>query len=89
MKPTLQLVDEKFQNIYACGDVIDVGVPTPNARSAMSQALVAVENVMLAIKGKAPTHEYKHNWVESFIKVTLGFVGLPPGNCLHTDAYNQ
>ncbi|OAA77917.1 FAD-dependent pyridine nucleotide-disulfide oxidoreductase [Akanthomyces lecanii RCEF 1005] len=72
VKPTLQLLDENFQNIYSCGDVTDTDVPTPNARSAMQQSVVAAENILLAIEGKAPEHEYRHNWPESLIKLTLG-----------------
>ncbi|OAA69492.1 FAD-dependent pyridine nucleotide-disulfide oxidoreductase [Cordyceps fumosorosea ARSEF 2679] len=72
VKPTLQLIDENFQNIYSCGDVTDTDVPTPNARSAMQQSIVAAENILLAIEGKAPQHEYRHSWPESMIKLTLG-----------------
>ncbi|KAJ3499262.1 hypothetical protein NLG97_g465 [Lecanicillium saksenae] len=72
VKPTLQLVDEKYQNIYSCGDVTDMDVPTPNARSAMQQSVVAAENILLAIDGKVPKHEYQHTWPESLIKLTLG-----------------
>ncbi|KAJ2966689.1 hypothetical protein NQ176_g10030 [Zarea fungicola] len=72
VKPTLQVIDEKFQNIYSCGDVTDTDVPTPNARSASQQAAVAAENILLAINGKKPTHQYTHSWPESFIKLTLG-----------------
>lgn len=72
VKPSLQLVDEAFQNIYSCGDVTDTDVPTPNARSAMAQSIVAAENILLAIEGKKPQHEYRHSWPESFIKLTLG-----------------
>ncbi|KAF1730743.1 Apoptosis-inducing factor 2 [Beauveria bassiana] len=72
VKPTLQLMDERFQNIYSCGDVTDTDVPTPNARSAMQQSVVAAENILLAVQGEAPQHEYQHAWPESFITLTLG-----------------
>ncbi|KAI0535130.1 hypothetical protein GGR58DRAFT_480251 [Xylaria digitata] len=42
-KPTLQLADEKFPNVYACGDVADTKTPNPNARSAMRQASIVAE----------------------------------------------
>ncbi|TQV99344.1 mercuric reductase [Cordyceps javanica] len=72
VKPTLQLMDARFPNIYSCGDVTDTDVPTPNARAAMQQSVVAAENILLAVEGKAPQHEYRHSWPESFIKLTLG-----------------
>lgn len=74
VKPTLQLADDKYPNIYSCGDVTDMEVPTPNARSAMQQSIVAADNILLAIEGKAPTNVYTHKWPESFIKLTLGLV---------------
>lgn len=40
----------------------------------MQEANVASENILLALEGKAPTHEYKHKWLESVIKLTLGLV---------------
>lgn len=77
VKPTLQLADNRYPNIYSCGDVTDMDVPTPNARSAMQQATVAAENILVAIDGKKPTNVYKHQWPESFIKLTLGLVCTP------------
>lgn len=77
----MQLLDENLQNIYSCGDVTDTDVPTPNARSAMQQSVVAAENILLAIEGKAPEHEYRHNWPESLIKLTLGLVSFQMHSC--------
>lgn len=42
----------------------------------MQQSVVAAENILLAIDGKAPKHEYRHAWPESLIKLTLGLVSL-------------
>jgi NADH dehydrogenase FAD-containing subunit len=74
-------MDERFQNIYSCGDVTDTDVPTPNARSAMQQSVVAAENILLAVQGKAPQHEYQHTWPESFITLTLGLVSIQTRWC--------
>lgn len=43
----------------------------------MAQSMVAAENILLAVKGKAPTNTYNHHWAEDLIKLTLGLV------CLH------
>ncbi|KAI0596171.1 hypothetical protein F4775DRAFT_594603 [Biscogniauxia sp. FL1348] len=72
VKPTLQIQDDSLPNVYACGDVAETHVERPNARSAMNQAMVAADNILLAIQGKEPTRTYKHHWVEGVIKLTLG-----------------
>ncbi|KAL1629219.1 hypothetical protein SLS56_005442 [Neofusicoccum ribis] len=64
VKPTMQIVDESFPNIYAAGDVAETGTQRANARTSMSQATVAVDNILLAIKGKSPRHQYKPLWQE-------------------------
>lgn len=74
VKDTLQLDDDCLSNIYACGEVTDTNVPCPNARSAMRQANTVAKNVVRAINGKSPKHKYKHHWVDTFIKLTLGLV---------------
>jgi len=83
----MQLMDERFPNVYACGDVSDTGVRNPNSRAAMSQAKIAADNIVLAALGKQPSYTYKHHWAESVIKLTLGLVRttspptlLPPVN---------
>ncbi|KAH8174961.1 pyridine nucleotide-disulfide oxidoreductase domain-containing protein [Sarocladium implicatum] len=73
VKPTLQVDDEMLPNIYACGDVADVDIPTPNARAAARQAAVAADNIIMALHGQDPTYIYTYEWViDSFIKLTLG-----------------
>lgn len=47
----------------------------------MQQSVVAAENILLAIQGKAPEHEYRHNWPESLIKLTLGLVSFQIHQC--------
>ena len=71
---TLQIADAAHPSIYACGDVIGAETPCPNARSAMHQATVVARNILRVVGGKAPKHEYKHHWIETFIKLTLGLV---------------
>ncbi|KAL7805435.1 FAD/NAD(P)-binding domain-containing protein [Trichoderma aethiopicum] len=72
IKPTLQIADESLPNVYACGDVADTNTPNPNARSAMRQATVVAENILLAVAGKAPRHIYDNAWADGAIKLTLG-----------------
>ncbi|KAK0384521.1 hypothetical protein NLU13_8607 [Sarocladium strictum] len=73
VKPTLQVADDTLPNVYACGDVADTGVPTPNARSASRQAAVAADNILASIRGRQPSYAYQYSWpVDSFIKLTLG-----------------
>ncbi|RWA08573.1 hypothetical protein EKO27_g6540 [Xylaria grammica] len=71
-KPTMQIDDESLPNVYVCGDVAETSTPNPNSRSARAQAQVAADNVVLAIDGRKPTREYRPNWLEALIKLTLG-----------------
>lgn len=61
-------------NVYICGDVADTQTPNPNARSAMRQAVLVADNVVLRAKGKEARREYKRFWADGFIKLTLGLV---------------
>nr|KMM69653.1 hypothetical protein CPAG_05967 [Coccidioides posadasii RMSCC 3488] len=72
VKPTMQVSDQNLPNIYACGDVASTRGDKPNARSAMHQATVAADNVVLAATGKQPRCEYKPHWADGVIKLTLG-----------------
>ncbi|KAF2972042.1 hypothetical protein GQX73_g1608 [Xylaria multiplex] len=71
-KPTMQIDDDSLHNVYICGDVAETSTPNPNSRSAMAQAAVAADNVILAIDGLNPTNKYKPKWLEALIKLTLG-----------------
>ncbi|KAI0418190.1 hypothetical protein F5X98DRAFT_363240 [Xylaria grammica] len=71
-KPTMQIDDESLPNVYVCGDVAETSTPNPNSRSARAQAQVAADNVVLAVDGRKPTREYRANWLEALIKLTLG-----------------
>ncbi|CAM1509031.1 Fc.00g027700.m01.CDS01 [Cosmosporella sp. VM-42] len=72
VKKTLQLDDPSLSNIYACGDVADTKTPNPNGRSANRQADVVSDNVLLAVRSKEPSYEYRNFWADGIIKLTLG-----------------
>ena len=67
----MQVADDAFPNVYACGDVAETGTPNPNARSAMRQGLVAACNVLSAIQGETPSLEFVPHFAEGFIKLTV------------------
>lgn len=72
----MQIKDEAFPNVYACGDIADVDIPNPTGRSAYCQAMIVADNILLAARGKRPTAVYKPNLIESGIKLTLGLVRI-------------
>lgn len=76
VKPTMQIDDDSLPNVYVCGDVAETNTPNPNSRTARGQAMIAADNVILAIDGYEPTNKYKPQWLEGLIKLTLGLVSL-------------
>lgn len=72
MRPTLQLADSKYSNIFAAGDVVDIN-DARNGRSAVEQAQVVAQNIVRAIKHQELL-EYQPKWWERAIKLTLGLV---------------
>ncbi|KAH7002286.1 hypothetical protein EDB80DRAFT_809219 [Ilyonectria destructans] len=74
VKPSLQIDNDEFPNIYACGDVADTKTPNPNGRSACLQADVASDNVLLAIRGKKPSFTFETSFADGIIELTLGLV---------------
>ncbi|VUC25462.1 unnamed protein product [Clonostachys rosea] len=72
IKPTLQIADDAYPNIYACGEVADTKTPNPNARSASRQAWVVAANILKLVQGKKPTEKYENFWADGLIKLTLG-----------------
>ncbi|KAM6527807.1 hypothetical protein FALCPG4_008848 [Fusarium falciforme] len=72
VKPTLQIADDAFPNIYACGDVADTKTANPNGRSANRQADVAADNVLQTLRGKKPSYTFTNYWADGIIKLTLG-----------------
>lgn len=67
----MQIADDAFPNVYACGDVAETGTPNPNARSAGRQGTIAADNVLSAIQGNMPGREYIPNFMDGFIKLTV------------------
>ena len=77
VKPTLQIEDAAFPNIFAMGDVADTGAPKM-ARSAIGQTGVVVNNILSLIRDRAPVAEYKsHRMVDAALKLTLGKASTP------------
>ncbi|GAB1313713.1 hypothetical protein MFIFM68171_03923 [Madurella fahalii] len=72
VKPTLQIDDDSLPNVFVCGDVADTKAPNPNSRIAARQAEIAADNVVLAVRGKKPSHTYRPQWGDGVIKLTLG-----------------
>ncbi|KAI1749019.1 FAD/NAD(P)-binding domain-containing protein [Xylaria castorea] len=72
VKPTMQIDDDSLPNVYVCGDVAETNTPNPNSRTARGQAMIATDNIILAIDGHEPTNKYKPQWLEGLIKLTLG-----------------
>ncbi|USP79297.1 uncharacterized protein yc1106_06571 [Curvularia clavata] len=74
VRPTLQIVDERFPNVFAAGDVAATGGPKMG-RAGYMQTLVVAENVLSLIKGKNDLKVYQPlRWLEGSIKLTLGKV---------------
>ncbi|KAL7938588.1 FAD/NAD(P)-binding domain-containing protein [Trichoderma chlorosporum] len=72
VKPTLQIADDSLPHVYTCGDVAETNTPNPNSRSAMRQATVVADNILLAAAGKKPSYKYENLWADGVIKLTLG-----------------
>ncbi|KAJ6028981.1 uncharacterized protein N7446_011679 [Penicillium canescens] len=70
VRSTLQVNDERFSNIYAAGDLINVGT-IKNGRSAMEQGEAVSQNILRAIRGKQQVI-YQQKWWEGLTKLTLG-----------------
>ncbi|KAJ7619385.1 oxidoreductase [Roridomyces roridus] len=72
VKPTLQIQDSAFENIFAFGDVVETGGPKMS-RAAQFQAEVVLANILRMIDGKQSTVVYKPlPYIEGAIKLTLG-----------------
>ncbi|KAJ7765027.1 FAD/NAD-P-binding domain-containing protein [Mycena maculata] len=57
VKPTLQIQDERYGNVFAIGDVAGTGA-NKNARSGAGQAQVAATNIKSLIRGDTAKEEY-------------------------------
>ncbi|KIR26356.1 oxidoreductase [Cryptococcus deuterogattii LA55] len=71
VRPTLQLQDTKYANIFAIGDIADSGAPKA-ARPAMQHVGVLARNVLAMIDGKQPDQEI--NIEPAAIHMTMGLV---------------
>ncbi|QKX63506.1 uncharacterized protein TRUGW13939_10677 [Talaromyces rugulosus] len=69
VKPTMQLLDDKYPNVFAVGDIADTGVQKA-ARPGSAQAAVVAKNIQSLIEGQVP--ENKFTWGASGIHLTLG-----------------
>ncbi|KAI0543648.1 FAD/NAD(P)-binding domain-containing protein [Xylaria curta] len=85
VKPTMQINDDSLPNVYVCGDVAETNTPNPNSRTAAAQAMIATDNIILAIDGHEPTNKYKPQWLEGSIKLTLGL----DKSVIHTEDFND
>ncbi|KAI9147654.1 Lipase 2 [Paramyrothecium foliicola] len=72
IKPNLRIADDSLPNVYVCGEVADTKTPNPNSRSAMRQASIVADNLLLEVRGKAPKYKYKNRWADGVILLTLG-----------------
>ncbi|KAJ7180259.1 FAD/NAD-P-binding domain-containing protein [Mycena crocata] len=57
VKPTLQIADDRYPNVFAVGDVAATGA-NKNAKSGFVQVEVAVANIKSMIQGASATQEY-------------------------------
>ncbi|KAF2683345.1 putative amid-like NADH oxidoreductase [Lentithecium fluviatile CBS 122367] len=72
VRPTLQICDSRFPNVFACGDVAATGGPK-TARAAFMQDEVVVRNIISLIEGRESLEDYRPLvWIEGSIKLTLG-----------------
>lgn len=82
MKPSLQLIDPTYPNVYALGDVAESGGPKM-ARAAFTQSQVVADNILQLIQGQNELTAYKpYIPLEGSIKLSLGKV------CFSKKLYN-
>lgn len=67
----MQILDDKYPNLFAVGDIADTGAQKA-ARPGAAQAAVVAKNIQSLIEGKVP--ENKFTWGASGIHLTLGLV---------------
>ncbi|KAB8209634.1 hypothetical protein BDV34DRAFT_18095 [Aspergillus parasiticus] len=70
VRPTLQLSDTSFKNIYAAGDVVDID-NIKNGRAAVQQAQSVAQNIVRSIKSQNQL-EYHPQWWEGMTKLHVG-----------------
>ncbi|KAK9455000.1 mercuric reductase [Dipodascopsis uninucleata] len=70
VRPTLQLEDHRYNNIFAAGDIVSMDCAR-NGRSATVQGEIAAENIVRSIKHQK-LREYEPQWWEQIINITVG-----------------
>lgn len=77
VKPTMQLADPKYPNIFSVGDIADSGA-RKTVRAAIPQVSIIAQNIMQMIDGKEADNEFKPTPMG--IHLSLGRVSLmlPP-----------
>lgn len=73
VKPTLQIADTRYPNVFALGDVAATG-GNKAARPGRSQAQIVVENIAALVSGAGELRTYSPEAAE--IHLSLGMVGL-------------
>jgi NADH dehydrogenase FAD-containing subunit len=89
VRPTLQIVDARFPNIFAAGDVAASGGPKM-ARAGYMQAHIVADNILSLIKGAKRLKVYKPmRWLEGSITLTLGKVCLAKWKMYSEDTHSR
>lgn len=74
IRPTMQLLDKKYSNIFAVGDIADTGAQKA-ARPGSAQAAVVAKNILSLIEGKKAEDTFVKG--PGAIHLTLGMVSKP------------
>lgn len=76
IRPSLQLQDEAYSNVFAVGDIADTGLHKA-ARPGAAQAKVVAQNVLSLIEGQKPEAKFEKS--PRGIHLSLGLVRI----CVH------
>ena len=71
VRPTMQLLDEQYSNLFAVGDIADTGAQKA-ARPGSAQAAVVAKNIMSLIEGRSVDDTFVKG--PGAIHLTLGMV---------------
>lgn len=74
VRPTMQLLDEQYSNLFAVGDIADTGAQKA-ARPGSAQAAVVAKNIQALIEGRAAEDTFVKG--PGAIHLTLGMVTQP------------
>ena len=73
VKPTLQIIDDRFPRVFALGDVADTGA-VKMGRAGIMQAEIVRDNIMGLIAGKKTLKKYQPQLLEGILQLSLGMV---------------